>query len=320
MARRTPLPRELVGKPFAVTGAIALGVSRERLRGRDLHAPFSGVRTTEPMLDLESRCRAFSTVMRADDHFSHVTAARLWGIPLPAAFEADPRLHVTRTRGSATVRRGLVGHETSPRLVLVQRGLALSTPADTWCELATCRLPGGRTLTRDELIVAGDRLFAWPQPLATRGEVADAMIRHTGGRGIRVLREALREVRPGSASPRESRLRLLVVRAGFPEPELNGPIRLRIGTTVHGDLVFRAYRVVLEYEGDQHRTDARQFMRDVDRVNSLNDAGWRVIRVHRGTSDATVLAWLEAGLRARGWRGVAPIAPRSSSFSSRRDS
>jgi hypothetical protein len=83
----------------------------------------------------------------------------------------------------------------------------------------------------------------------------------------------------------ETVLRLLIVRAGFPEPEVNGPIYNEHGALIaHGDLVYRREKVVLEYEGSGHWTP-RQFVRDIQRLDDIMEDGWRVIRV-----DASLLA------------------------------
>lgn len=235
--------------------------------------------------------------------FSHVTAARLWGLPLPAAFEADARLHVS-TSGREPTRHGVVGHRiTAARDVRFHLGLPVSAPCDAWCELAAVALDK-RALTIDDLIATGDRLVGWPEPLATLDEIDAAIRRRSRSRGIRSVRLARRELRVGSASLRETRLRLLVLRAaaGYPEPEPNGPIDLSTGVRTHGDLVFRAFKVILEYDGGQHRGRERQFLRDVDRLNDLARDGWLVIRIHKHTTDAAALDWLDSALRSRGWR------------------
>lgn len=249
--------------------------------------------------------------MAPGQYFSHTTAARLWGLPLPTSARTDPRLHVS-TAGREPTRRGVVGHRiTAVRDVRFHLGLPLVAPSDAWCELAAVTIPRTsdrpsttRRLTVDELILAGDRLLGWPSPLASIGEVAEALERFASARGIRSLRAAHRELRPGSASPRETRLRLIVLRApaGYPEPELNGPIRLSTGGLTHGDLVFRRYRVILEYDGAHHRTDTRQATRDVDRSNDLARDGWLVVRIQKGTTDAATLDWLDSALKSRGWR------------------
>lgn len=304
MPHPAPLPFELALAPFRVEEARRAGVSRRRLRASDLQAPFRGIRSTSADADLVSRCRMLEPAMGTGQYFSHVTAARLWGLPLPAAVEADTRLHVSTATREPT-RRGVVGHRiTTRREVRFHLGLPVSSPADAWCELAAVVLADGKRLAIDDLIAAGDRLLGWPQPLVALAEVDATLIRHRRGRGIRSVQLARPELRVGSASPRETRLRLLVLRApaGYPEPEPNGPIDLSMGRRTHGDLVFRAYRVILEYDGDQHRTLDRQFHRDVDRLNDLARDGWLVIRIHKGTTDAAALDWLDAALRSRGWR------------------
>jgi hypothetical protein len=108
-------------------------------------------------------------------------------------------------------------------------------------------------------------------------------------------------MRAGSASPRESRLRDLLVSSGLPEPALNVPIRLLDGSSTPGDLVYAEYRVVVEYDGDQHRLDEQQFSRDVDRLNALALAGWIVVRIRKDMSDATTIDLASTALRSRGW-------------------
>ena len=46
-----------------------------------------------------------------------------------------------------------------------------------------------------------------------------------------------------------------------------------------GDLVYRHWRVIVEYDGDQHRTDTTQFDRDVRRLDDFAANGWRVVRI-----------------------------------------
>ncbi|MFE5671184.1 DUF559 domain-containing protein [Agromyces sp. NPDC056523] len=157
-------------------------------------------------------------------------------------------------------------------------------------------------LTVDELIEAGDRLLGWPLPLCSREELDTAVTRFGSRRGARKVRAAWARLRAGSASPRETRLRELLVAAGLPEPALNVPIVLRDGRSTPGDLVYAEYRVLVEYDGEQHREDAEQFGRDVDRLNALAIAGWVVVRIRKDMADASVLDLVTTALTARGWR------------------
>lgn len=46
-----------------------------------------------------------------------------------------------------------------------------------------------------------------------------------------------------------------------------------------GVLLWRRCRVIVEYDGRQHRKDLRQYRIDIERLERSMDAGWRVIRV-----------------------------------------
>ena len=97
---RKPLPPQLRAAAFTVAQGRSLGLGQRRLRGPDLRRPFRGVRVGTgspaaeapgPEQDLRNRCAALSLVVPDDAVFSHVTAARLWPLPLPWP-EADPAL------------------------------------------------------------------------------------------------------------------------------------------------------------------------------------------------------------------------------------
>ena len=100
-------------------------------------------------------------------------------------------------------------------------------------------------------------------------------------------------------------LRLDLAAAGLPEPEVNGEIRTAGGALVaYGDLVFRPYKVLAEYDGEQHRTDSAQYSRDVDRLDDLARLGWRTVRFtrrHRNGARLERIERVRAALVARGW-------------------
>lgn len=295
--RATPLPPRLAGRPFRTARALQLGVTRGRLGARDLAAPFRGVRAPAGADALIDLCRAYAQRMPRGHAFSHTTAARLWGLPLPD--EISLPLHVSAPVPKRQPRmRGVVGHRLGTGIrVAWTRGLPVVAAADAWCQLAT-------VLSHDDLVAAGDRIIGWPKPLAGLDAIDAAIERFGSRRGAIRLRAARADLRPGSASRRETILRLRVLRAGFPEPELNTAIALDADTTTHGDLVFREYLVLLEYDGEQHREDDAQFHRDVERLNDLATAGWIVVRVGRRLPLPRALDQLERALRARGWQGT----------------
>ena len=268
-----PLPDPLPSRPFSRREAERARVPSGRLRNKDVVHPFRGVQATALPTTVEERCRAYAVRMRPGEFFTHLTAAQLHGLPLPPDAEVDERVHVGALHPSgAPTGRGILGHRlrVPPRLVDVA-GLSVADAIDAWCQLAVA-------LPLDDLIVIADALLtrlgedARPELAAA----AERPGRPAGGK----LDRALAEARFGSRSPGETRLRLVLVRGGIPEPELNAPILdARSKVLGHGDLVWRRARVVAEYEGDLHRTDRDQFRYDIERYEQFRDAGWTVVRV-----------------------------------------
>jgi len=214
------------------------------------------VRTREPADSLRTLCEAYAVRMPPGQYFSHLTAAQLWGFPLPRRLEAASPLHVSVGAPSREPRmRVVVGHRgTAGAGIRLLGTLPVLAPADTWFQLA-------RFLEPDDLIAAGDRLFRWRDHLVTRDELAEAgeRMRQQAG-GIRKARLALREIRENSNSPRETKLRLEVLRAGFPEPELNGEIALGNGRRTWGDLVFQRWGTLMEFDGKRSPLSAVERM------------------------------------------------------------
>jgi len=304
MPRRSELPRSLPLDGFTVAQARLAGVKPKRLQSTDLDAPFHGIRAaagrTDGVWDL---ARAYAAGMPAGQFFSHSTAAQLLGMPLPAHACRDRRLHVSVVAPArAPQGAGVAGHTVANRPgVWLTGGLTVQNPVSVWCELATL-------VGLDDLIALGDHLLGVVDPPFALDDLAAAVSGRTGQRGIRRLRAALEWVRPRVESRQETRLRLLLVRAGLPEPETNVYLPLRYQRRrVRGDLVYARYRTLVEYDGEQHRTDDLQFARDVDRLDGVMAEDWRVIRVLKDTPDAEVVARVDQALRSRGWRpGILP--------------
>ena len=303
MSRPSPLPRSFAAAPFSTADALAAGVTPRRLRSVSLAAPHRGVRVDARRLrTLRERCSAIAVVMTDGQAFTGPTAAILLGLPLPLALERDPRLHIVVLDGTrAPRRRGVAAGSSSakPRLVGVPgvRSALVTAPADTWCSLAA-------HLGLDDLIAAGERLLGLPAPLADERAIDEAITRHGSRRGARRLAEARKAMRANVYSRRETFTRLVLTRAGLPEPEPNGRIVLRSGRHTRGDLVFRTYKVLVEYEGEQHLFDVDQWATDVARLNDLIDDGWWVIRITKAMPRAELISRTARALAERGWIGA----------------
>lgn len=99
-------------------------------------------------------------------------------------------------------------------------------------------------------------------------------------------------------------MRLILVRAGLPEPELNPELRDEDGNFVARlDLAYPEYRVAVEYDGRQH-AELAQFRRDADRWPAVAAQGWLLIRVvdhHLLDPVRGVVHPVSRALRSRGW-------------------
>ena len=92
-------------------------------------------------------------------------------------------------------------------------------------------------------------------------------------------------------------LRWLLIDGGLAVPEVNVNIYDSAGDFLaRADLLFRKARVIVEYDGDQHRTDRAQFVKDVQRTTRLAAAGYLVLRF-TGTDLVTRPQWVVATVR-----------------------
>jgi hypothetical protein len=248
---------------------------------------------------LELRCQA-AALLVPDAAFSHVTAAALLGLPLPArdqyvlssqgpvvrhaeapdlrraASHGPPApLHLTMAAGSASIARrhpvGLVCHVSKLTPAECDRrpdGLLITSAARTWADLAG-------SLDLIELVAVADA--ALRRQLA-RGEQLAEMVKAWSRRpGAGLLRRALPLVEPNTDSPMETRLRLLLVLAGLPRPAAGRDVTLTGAWIARPDLSYPELRIAIEYDGDHHRVDRQQWQNDIHRRRLLEEAGWLVL-------------------------------------------
>lgn len=170
-------------------------------------------------------------------------------------------------------------------LPVYERGLRSSLPVTSLLRTA---YDVGR---RGRLAEAVTRLDALGNAAAFTAEsvrgLADA---HPGARGVRLLRRALTLYDPGAQSPQETRLRLLVLQAGFPRPRTQIPVQVAGRVKYYLDMGWEDLMIAVEYDGDHHRTDRAQFARDIVRLEELSELGWIIIRVAAGTPRHEILA------------------------------
>lgn len=318
MRHPTPLPGALIGRPFTVREADDLAVSRSRLRRSDLAAPVSGVRIparrAAPPIEtpwerarreLLERAGIESLRLAPDAAISHISAAVAHGFPLSVARLSEQVVHVSSASDATRRRRRGIHVHPMPRDVrrVLKAGIVVTHPVDTWCALSA--LP-----SVDELVAIGDHLVCRQNPSATIDQLRSAVTRYAGRHGAKRLRCALDLVRERTDSPKETEVRLLVIRAGLPEPEVNVSVRDGSGRHIKlGDMVYETYRVLVEFDGDQHRTDSKQYEKDVTDMERAAAAGWSIIRIRNQhlRSPERVTDRIREALRAHGWPAGAPV-------------
>jgi len=136
----------------------------------------------------------------------------------------------------------------------------------------------GRNLPLAEAVVALD--MALHQGLASLAELWAYTDAGAGSKGIARLRHALDLVEGATESPMETRLRLLLVLSGLPRPEVQVSLHdSQGGFIARPDLLYRAQRLAIEYDGGTHRESIAE---DNRRQNRLLVAGFRLLRFAAG--------------------------------------
>jgi hypothetical protein len=173
-------------------------------------------------------------------------------------------------------------------------GLPVTTRARTAFDL-------GRHLGRDDAVARLDALMR-AAPFSQEDVLLLAK-RYGGARGVKRLRAALPLVDGGAASPRETRLRLLYIDAGLPRPTTQIPIVEGRGRLVRMlDMGWEEYMVGSEYDGDQHQTDRRRYVKDVKVMRKLRALGWIVEQVIKEDCGEDIVRRAWNALVSRGWR------------------
>ena len=243
------------------------GLTRSQLRSRALRRTSRDAYVIDGEEPTRTEALTLLQELIPDGVFSGLTAATELDLPAPV----EGRIELTRPADSTPSTRSRVWthvqHLEGDHVVTLATGLVVTSGPRTFVDLA-------RRLDLDELVVLGDAVARWDG----LDELADAVRRADGQRGVIRARAALELVDPGSASPAETRTRLVCHRAGF--------TRLRHGVVIrdeHGqwlaepDLADEEAKVALQYDGKVHFLDPARREADVVRDEEARLSGWEVV-------------------------------------------
>lgn len=165
--------------------------------------------------------------------------------------------------------------------IALVNGMPVTVPVRTALDMA-CRYPLERAVAAIDALARATKLRL-PQ-------IEEFAARYPGRRGIQNARRAIALVDPGAESPRETWLRLLFIRNGFPPPTTQIPVHNEYGALVAVlDMGWENIKVSAEYDGDQHRTDRWQFNKDIRRAENVSILGWINLRVTAMDTEGDIL-------------------------------
>jgi len=255
--------------------ALAYGITPDQLRARRI------TRLTRSVYLREGNREEFQITVEAALAASGAEAAlcaqsalRWLGVDVPSSAE-DGKVHILLGRGCRGSRlpwiqahRPVIQPE-----VAVSNGLPVVVPGDAWMQAAA---RSGVT----DLVVMADSLMCRKNPIMSKALLGEyvGQWRGRGRQGYDRARQAYELAEPGTDSPPETRLRLVLVRYGLKQPAVNLRVRTPWGYFLL-DLGYAAEKVGIEYDGAVHVGDVRQMEHDHRRRRWLEDHGWRVITV-----------------------------------------
>ncbi len=275
---------------FLGSEALASGtLTRHRLRTGyrrvlpDVYAPAAA--------ELTLRQRAIAAWLWSGRHgvVSGVAASACWGarwVDDDAVIELNWPNHRAppgvRTRNDTLLEDEVAWHD----------GLPVTTAERTAFDLAR----------RGREVEAIARLDALAR--ATHVKAADVQLlaqRHPHVRGLRRVDRLLDLVDAGAESPQESRVRMMLIRAGYPRPATQLPVAGADGfPRYYLDMGWEDLQVAVEYDGEHHRADDRTYRKDIARLEYLLSVGWIVVRVVKGDRQAEILRRVDRAVRSRG--------------------
>ncbi len=261
------IPDELKSGTISVAEARSFGVSRDMLRGPAWRRVGWGrYRWAAQAMDEDVKLAALLTTLPEGAALAGAVAARRWGLDVPRP--AKPDVIIPPGAGVSGRVEGRVRRVKLAAGDVVDRdGLPVTSPLRTCLDLA-CHFP------LVEAVVAVDQALhaGLVQLAALTGYVA----RHHKIPGLNQARLVLELAEAKAESPMESRLRLLLVRAGLPRPEAQVSLTNTRGAFLgRVDLFYRDASLAIEYDGENHRD---RITADNQRQNRLLESGIHLLR------------------------------------------
>ena len=249
-----PVPAELMDRPFTRAQAMAAGVTHQMLRGRRFVRVFDGVwRHRDHEMTFEDWIEAARLALPDDAYVTGITRLQLLGLDygprFPLRFVLPRDLHLDI--------EGVFLHRTARMPPRDEVGVVVVAAYVAYCSVA-------RVI---DAIKVGDWLLHEGQ--MGWHELHDFCLVQRWRAGAEEALWVLGHLDGDSRSLKESEMRAILEFAGLEVPEVNTGAGGSDDTARIGDLVYRTYGLVVEYEGEHHQVDRGQYVKDIDRYASL---------------------------------------------------
>ncbi|KFI91105.1 hypothetical protein BISA_2068 [Bifidobacterium saguini DSM 23967] len=241
--------------------------------------------------DTIKRCTDAAQQIKQPLLFGMTTSLLLQSVPVPSGCAMDATvLHTVSSshrKRLRTVSLPTVPHVWKPlhmaRNVRINKYVYALDLVHTWAQLAShCSL--------ESLIILADAIITAiaRQPNLAHGRNPEGIQRDMAA-CIRNMPKfnaksscllALKFTAPYVDSPKESEIRITTTKYGLPQSVTNyvvPGITFKNGSPITVDLAWPEFRVAIEYDGDQHRTDKAQWRRDQEKREKLRHHDWVVI-------------------------------------------
>ncbi len=243
------------------------------------------------------RCTAASQAVNKRLLFGMSTSLKLHGVPLPRSCD-DDMLHTVSSSKTKRVRANpgtLTNHIWAPLPLAhntrINQHVYALDPFHTWAQLSE-RMPLSSLIPVGEAIITAiarqSVLANGRTPKAIHRDFAAALAGMPRFKGKRRCLQAMTLIRPHVDSLQEPELNLAMLAHGLPRNVANhtlSDLKFRSGVAMTLDMAWPEYRVAVEYDGDQHRTEKDQWRRDQEKRERLRDLGWSISMATAGTLD-----------------------------------
>ncbi|GAB3266476.1 hypothetical protein [Nocardioides dilutus] len=287
------IPPELLAGPFTRARALELGVTRTMLVGRRFERIHHCVyRIAGAPISYEERVAAARLALPPDARLTGISRIRELGleygpqVPIHFVVEGDHHLDLD----------GVFLHRTKALAPLADGQMSAEGAFISYCSLT-------RVIAA---IKVGDWLLHNRHMALTRLiEVAGA---HTWRAGAHEALFIANFLTDKSRSLKESETAACLVFAGLPKPEFNLALDIP-GREIIGDLVYRLFKVVVEYEGTHHQEERGQYISDIDRYKAMRDHDHRYVQItkERLARPRQMVEVVDEELRTAGYDGPAPV-------------